>query len=57
MTDYRVQIDVIFTGDLYITANSEKEAKERARKMRLVPSDLKNFYWIDTRVIDVEEEI
>jgi len=56
MKEFRVQIDVVFTGDLYITANSEKEAKEIAKGKRLVPSDLKNFYMLDTKVIEVNEE-
>lgn len=57
MKEFRVQVDVVFTGDLYITASSEKEAKEIARGKQLVPSDLKNFYMLDTKVIEVEEEV
>lgn len=57
MKNFKVQIDVVFTGDLYITANNEKEAKEIARGKQLVPSDLKNFYMLDTKVIEVEEEV
>lgn len=56
MKNFRVQIDVVFAGDLYITASNEKEAREIAKGRQLVPSDLKQFYMLDTKVIDVEEE-
>lgn len=56
MKSFRVQIDVVFSGDLYIAAENEKQARELAKGKQLVPSDLKNFYMLDTKVIDVEEE-
>ena len=56
MKEFRVQIDVVFTGDLYITAKDEKQAREIAKNKQLVPSDLKNFYMLDTKVLEVEED-
>lgn len=56
MKEFRVQIDVVFTGDLYITAKDEKQARELAKNKQLVPSDLKNFYMLDTKVLEVEED-
>lgn len=56
MNEYCVNCDVTFSGDFYIRANSEEEAREKVNKMCIVPSDIRNFYLFDTSINEVELE-
>ena len=56
MTEYRVDCDVTFGGSFYVEANSEEEAQEIIKNKQVVPSDIRNFYHINTQVIEIECE-
>lgn len=52
--EYCVQMDVTFTGCVYIKALNEEQAKEKALWINFVPSDLKNnFYWLGSDIVEV----
>ena len=53
MKEFEVQCDITFSGSLYIEAETEEEAKIKAKNMRIVPSDIRNFYHFTTEVTDV----
>ena len=55
--NYQVQVDVIFTGEIYVEAKNEKEAAEIASKKYFVPSDLHNFRFLGVNeIVDVQKE-
>lgn len=56
MNEYCVNCDVTFSGNFYIRANSEEEAKAKVKGMSIVPSDIRNFYLFDTSINEVELE-
>ena len=51
--EYEVHIDVTMSGTLYITAESESQARVVAESMQFVASDLRNFYQINCEVVDI----
>lgn len=53
--EYCVQMDVTFTGCVYIKALNEEQAKEKASWINFVPSDLRDnhFCWLESDVIEV----
>ena len=54
---YQVQVDVVFTGEIYIEAKNEREAAEIANKKYFTPSDLHNFRFLGVKeVVDVQKE-
>ena len=54
--EYAVQVDVTFSGDVYVTAQNKEEARTIAKSMTFVPSDLKSsFYFLSNEVVDIEE--
>ena len=54
---YQVQVDVVFTGEIYVEAANEKEAAEIANKKYFVPADLHNFRFLGVdEVVDVQKE-
>lgn len=53
---YQVQVDVTMTGESYIEAANEKEAAEIASKKYFTPSDLHNFRFLSSEVVDVQED-
>lgn len=55
MAKYLVHIDVTFSGNVEITADTEYQAGELAKKGILVPSDIRNFYLFDSQVVDIEK--
>ena len=54
MKKYRVTIDVVMSGEIEISANTKKEAKELAKSRYFCSSDLRNFHQINTRVVEVQ---
>lgn len=54
---YQVQVDIIFTGEIYVDAKNEKEAAEIASNKYFVPADLHNFRFLGVdEVVDVQED-
>lgn len=55
MAEYEVQIDVTMSGSVFIDAESEAEAREKAKEMfkNVTASDLRSFSCIDKEIIDV----
>lgn len=53
--NFRVQVDVTMTGEIFIMAKSKKEAKEKAKEKYFVPSDLRTFSHIKTSVVNTQE--
>ena len=54
---YQVQVDVVFTGEIYIEAANENEAAEIASKKYFVPADLYNFRFLGVdEVVDVQKD-
>ena len=54
---YQVQVDVVFTGEIYIDAKNEKEAAEIASNKYFTPYDLRNFRFLGVNeVVDIQEE-
>ena len=53
--EYCVQMDVTFSGCVYIKARNEEHAKELASWINFVPSDLtaNQFYWLGSEVVEV----
>ena len=55
MKEFEVQIDVTFSGSLFINANSEEEARTIVYGKKFVPSDIRNLHHIDTDIQEVDE--
>ena len=53
---YQVQIDVTMTGEIYIEAKNEAEARRKAKEKYLSPYDLRNFRFLGLDVVDVQRE-
>ena len=51
--EFEIQIDVIMSGTVYVTAENEQQAKKAVNGMQFVASDLRNFYQVDVNIIDV----
>lgn len=51
---FEVHIDVTMSGQVEIEAKTAEEAEKKAKEMSFVPSDLKNFYWMTTKVVGVD---
>lgn len=54
---YQVQVDVIFTGEIYIDAKNEIEAAEIANKKYFTPYDVQNFRFLGVNeVVDIQKD-
>lgn len=56
MKEFCIHVDVTMSGNVYVNASSEKEAREKVRAMNFTASDLTNFYELNLDIVDVEEE-
>ena len=56
MNEYCVNCDVTFSGNFYVRATSEEEARQIVADKHPVPSDIRNFYHFDTSINEVELE-
>ena len=56
MNEYCVNCDITFSGNYYVQAKSEEEARNIVQGKQFVPSDIRNFYHFDTDIQDVELE-
>ena len=54
--EFCVQADVTMSGYIYVEAENEEEAIKKVRAMNFVASDLRNFHWLNTEIVDVNEE-
>ena len=56
MATFQVQMDITFSGSIEVTADTEEQAREKAKEIssHFVPSDIRNFYILDTDVVDIE---
>ena len=55
MKKFLIQVDVTFSGNIEIEANTEAEAKALLKGETFVPSDIKNFWYLNSEVVDIEE--
>lgn len=55
MKEYSIHIDVTMSGNVYVSANSKEEAYKKAKEMSFVGSDLTNFYFLDSSIVEIEE--
>ena len=55
MKEYCVNCDVTVSGNFYVNANSEEEARQIVRDMHPTIYDLRNFYFFSTEIQEVEE--
>jgi len=53
---YQIQIDVTFTGELYLEAKDAKEAAEKVKAKYLGVGDIRNFRFLSLDVVDIEIE-
>ena len=55
--EFEIQVDVTMSGSIYVEANSEQEAKEKANKIlsNITHSDLHSFSCINKKIIDIWE--
>ena len=56
MAEFRLTVDVTMSGDIYIKADNELEARKKFRDKYFVASDLRNFHQISTELVEVEKE-
>ena len=49
--NYKIQVDVTMTGEVFVMAKSKKEAIEKIKGQYFVPSDLRSFSHIRTSVV------
>ncbi len=55
MSKFLVHVDVIFSGDVEVDASNESSAKSIAEGKTFLPSDLYNFYFLETNAVNVEK--
>ena len=53
---YKVQIDVIMGGNIYIEAETEEEAQRKVMDKNFISSDLKNFWLVGSDIVEIEED-
>ena len=53
---YKVQIDVIMGGNIYIEAETEEEAQRKVMDKNFNYSDLKNFWLVGSDIVEIEED-
>ena len=51
--EFEVEIEVLMNGTLYITAESEHQARSVAEAMQFEISNFKNFYQADCNVVNI----
>lgn len=53
---FQVQVDAVFTGEIYLEAKNEKEAEKIAKQKYLTVGDLRNFRFLSLEVVDVQRD-
>ena len=53
---YQVQVDVTMTGEIYIEAENEHEAEQKAKEKYFDSYDIRGFRFLGVDVVDVEKE-
>ena len=53
---YEVQIDVTMSGNIYIEAETEEEAQRKVMDKNFTLSDLKNFWFVGSDIVEIEED-
>ncbi len=56
MANFKITIDVTMSGDYCIEAENEQAAKEKVLQKCFVPSDLRWFGHLETKIVDIEEQ-
>jgi hypothetical protein len=57
MAEYRLTVDITMSGDIYIEADNEAEARKKFNERFFTSSDLRNFCQINKEVVYAEKEI
>lgn len=57
MAEFEVHLDVTFSGNVTVNAETEEQAMEMAKKVIEVPSDLNRhfFYMLDQQVVEIQK--
>ena len=55
MKEYCINCDVTVSGNFYVKATSEEEARQIVRDMHPTIYDLRNFYFFNTEIQDIED--
>ena len=55
MKEFEVQVDVTFSGSLFINANSEEEAIQKAKDKARETNVTRNLVHYSTEIIEVDE--
>ena len=55
MKEFCVNCDVTVSGSFYVNANSEEEARRIVEDMHPTNYDIRDFYYFDKEIQDVEE--
>lgn len=53
MRNYQVYVDITFSGTIEVKAKTKKEAKEIAKNLSFVASDVRHFSHIKTSVVEI----
>ena len=51
---FDVHVDVTMSGTITVKASSQEEAMAFVNVLELVPSDLRNFHWVENSAIEAE---
>lgn len=55
MKEYEVQVDVTFSGSLFVNANSEEEAIAKAKENAREASVTRNLVHYSTDILEIDE--
>ena len=51
--EFVLTVDVTMSGDIYIEAETEEEAKKKFNEMYFVASDLRNFHYMSKELVEI----
>ena len=55
MKNFIVTVDVTLSGDIYIQAENEHDAKKKIASRSFTHSDLRNFHYVGRDIVECEE--
>lgn len=56
MKNFCVTIDVTMSGDIYLEAETKEEAIKKAKEKYFNAHDLRDFHYLNTEIVECEEE-
>lgn len=55
MKNFIVTVDVTLSGDIYVQAESEQEARKKIASRNFTHSDLRHFHYVGRDIVECEE--